>query len=227
MLFRQLFDRKSCTYSYLLADEQTREAVLIDPVLECNERDLKLVEELDLNVRYVLETHIHADHVTGVKAIIEKTGALFALSKESRHTQAHILLNDGDVLCFGSRQLKALITRGHTKSCMSFMCDNMLFTGDLLLIRGCGRVDFQGGDARELYESVHNKIYIHPDETLIYPGHDYNGRDVSTVGEEKRFNPRLKEKNSFLDFSRIMNELKLTPPSLMNESISKNLNCLS
>ena len=192
MLFRQLFDRVSCTYTYLLADGESREAVLIDSVIEHNKRDLQLIEELSLSLKYILETHVHADHMTGARKLKEVTGAQVALGKASQHLQADLLLDDGDVLTFGSREIVTLATPGHTQTCVTYACDNLLFTGDTLFIRGCGRTDFQGGSAEELYHSVHQKIYSYPDETLIYPGHDYNGRTVSSVGEEKRYNPRLK-----------------------------------
>lgn len=226
MLFRQLFDRKSCTYTYILADETTREAILIDTVKECNDRDLKLIEELGLKVAYLLETHIHADHVTGVKKIKKVTGAKFALGKGAQHPQADILFDDKGECFFGNYKITALATPGHTKSCTTYACEKMLFTGDALFIRGCGRTDFQGGDAAELYESVHQKIFSQPDDMLVYPGHDYQGRTVSTVGEEKHFNPRLKRGNSLKDFCDIMNNLNLPYPKLMDKSVPENLNCL-
>ncbi|MCY4644113.1 MAG: MBL fold metallo-hydrolase, partial [Bacteriovoracales bacterium] len=196
MLFRQLFDRESCTYTYLLADGKTLEAVLIDSVFEHADRDLSLIEELGLKVKYVLETHVHADHITGAKKIKDVTGALFALNKISGHKQADILLGDGDILKFGGYDLQVLFTPGHTETCTTYACEERLFTGDALFIRGCGRTDFQGGSPETLYRSVHERIYSRPDHKKIYPGHDYKGRTVSTVGEEKRFNPRLKLTNS-------------------------------
>ena len=226
MLFRQLFDRESCTYTYLLADKRTREGVLIDPVIELNERDTRLINELNINLKYILETHIHADHITGVKKIREMTGASFALSKDSSHSQADILLNNGDLLSFGDHKIEALSTPGHTQTCMTYACENMLFTGDTLFIRGCGRTDFQNGNSEGLYNSVHRQIYSRPDDTLIYPGHDYNGQTLSTVGEEKLFNPRLKLTNSAKDFFNIMNNLNLPYPRLMDKAVPQNLSCL-
>ena len=227
MLFRQLFDRESCTYTYLLADENTREGVLIDSVQELGERDCSLLEELDIKLKYILETHIHADHITGVKKIKEKTAAQFALSRESAHHQADLLLGDGDTLNFGGHQLQAIAVPGHTKTCMAYLCNNMVFTGDALFIRGCGRTDFQGGSPEQLYNSIHTQIYSMPDKTLIYPGHDYNGRTVSSVGEEKNFNPRLKLTRSAQDFHNIMNDLNLPYPKLMDKAVKRNLNCLN
>ncbi len=226
MLFRQLFDRESCTYTYFLADEKTSEAVLIDPVFEQGDRDLSLIEELGFKVKYILETHVHADHVTGVKKIKNITKAKFALNKASAHQQADILLSDGDILKFGEHDIEVISTPGHTKACTTYACEDKLFTGDTLFIRGCGRTDFQGGSPETLYNSVHERIYSYPDNTLIYPGHDYNGRTVSTVGEEKHFNPRLKLTNSLQDFSDIMNNLNLPYPRLMDKAVPKNLNCL-
>ena len=226
MLFHQLFDRESCTYTYLLADEKTLEAVIIDPVIELNDRDLSLIKELNLKVKYILETHVHADHITGVKKIKNITGAQFTLSKTSNHKQADILLNDEDVLQFGKHKIQTLFTPGHTESCVTYACENKLFTGDALFIRGCGRTDFQGGSSENLFNSVHKRIYSYPDSTWIYPGHDYKGRTVSTVGEEKRFNPRLKITNSLQDFSNIMNSLNLPYPRLIDKAVPKNLNCL-
>ena len=227
MLLRQLFDRTSCTYTYLLADNEHGEAVLIDSVIEHNERDLQLIEELSLKLKYILETHVHADHITGARRLKEVTGARFALGQASRHSQADHLLSDGEMLTFGPHKIVALATPGHTETCVTYACGNNLFTGDTLFIRGCGRTDFQGGSAEALYASVHQKIYRYPNETLIYPGHDYNGRTVSSVGEEKRYNPRLKLDHSCQDFAQIMDNLDLPYPKLMDQAVPRNLNYLT
>ena len=221
-----MFDRESCTYTYLLADEKTREAVLVDTVCDLHERDLALVEQLEIKVKYLLETHIHADHVTGAGKIKPRTRARLVLGAASRHPQADILLKDGETLAFGRHTIKALATPGHTESCTSYLCRDKLFTGDALFIRGCGRTDFQGGSPQKLYHSVHKKIYALPDSTAVYPGHDYNGHTRSSVGEEKKFNPRLNLRNSPEDFCRIMDNLNLPRPRLMDEAVPQNLNCL-
>ena len=226
VIFRQLFDRQSCTYTYLLADEKSREGVFIDSVWECGHRDGSLLQELDIKLKYLLETHVHADHITGVKKLRETTGACFALGEASRHPQADRLLSHGDVLSFGSHQIRAIAVAGHTEACIAYACGNKLFTGDALLVRGCGRTDFQGGSPERLYHSVHRQIYTLADDTLIYPGHDYHGRTVSTVGEEKRFNPRLKLTISLDQFSDIMDTLGLPYPKMMDVALPKNLRCL-
>ena len=225
MLFRQLFDRTSCTYTYLIADDESHEGIIIDPVIELNGRDIQLIKDLEIQLKYILETHVHADHITGAKQIKEKTGAIFALNETSAHPQADLLLRHNEVLKLGAHSIKAISTPGHTQSCMSYLCEDKLFTGDTLFIRGCGRTDFQGGSSSELYNNIHKHIYSLPDNTLIYPGHDYNGRTTSTVGEEKRFNPRLKLTNSLKDFLHIMDNLNLPYPSLMDKAVPKNLHC--
>ena len=227
MLLRQLFDGKSCTYTYLLGDRDSLESVIIDPVLDLADRDIKLAQELNLKIKYILETHIHADHITGAGKIKSVFDSQLVLGEESTHPQADILLKDGDMINFGKFQIKGIATPGHTKSCTSYFLQNMLFTGDALFIRGCGRTDFQGGSAKNLYMSVRKKIFSYPDNTLIYPGHDYNGRTVSTVGEEKKYNLRLKMDHSLEDFCNIMNNLNLPYPELMDEAVPKNLNCLN
>ena len=227
MLIRQLFDPETSTYTYLLADAATREAVLIDPVLEQVERDLQTLRELELTLVAALDTHVHADHVTGLGALREKTGCVTVLSERAGSGWADRLVKQGDRVAFGRHTLEVRETPGHTDGCVTYVTDDhgMVFTGDALLIRGCGRTDFQQGDARTLYRSVHAQVLSLPDETLVYPGHDYKGRTVSTVGEEKRWNPRLGGERSIEDFVEIMARLNLAYPKKIDVALPLNLRC--
>jgi sulfur dioxygenase len=227
MIFRQLFDADSCTYTYLLADEATREALLIDPVREQVERDLEFIAELDLKLVWVLETHVHADHVTGAGVLRERSGARTALSWQGGAACADRQLRHGDRVAFGARQLEVRATPGHTDSCVSYVLDDrsLAFTGDSLLIRGCGRTDFQQGDPGRLWRSVHEQIFALPDDCLLYPAHDYRGRSVTTVAEEKRHNPRLGQGRTEQEFVAIMNALGLAPPKRIAEAVPANRNC--
>lgn len=227
MLFRQLFDRETCTYTYLLADEQTREAVLIDPVLEQFARDRQLIDELGLKLSVVIETHVHADHVTGGGLLREATGARFAICARGGVDEADLQLCDGDTISFGRHELEVRCTPGHTESCSSYYLaeEGMIFTGDTLFIRGCGRTDFQGGDPTDLYRSVHERILSLPGDTRIYPGHDYKGRTVTTVAEEQQFNPRLGGGRSSEEFAEIMNNLNLDYPKRIDVAVPANLRC--
>ena len=224
MIFRQLFDPASSTYTYLLADAATRAAVIIDPVREQVDRDAQLVVELGLRLEHVLETHVHADHVTGARALKQRFGAKTVVGKNAG-AAADVLLDDWAAVRFGSRALEARFTPGHTKGCVTWVLDDksMAFTGDALLVRGCGRTDFQGGSAAQLYESVHDRIFSLPDDTLLYPGHDYKGRTVTTVLEEKEHNPRLGRGKTQAEFTAIMDGLKLAAPRLMDEAVPANL----
>ncbi len=227
MLFRQLFDSPSGTYTYLLADEVSREAVLIDCVFEQFARDAALIEELSLRLVYTLETHVHADHVTGAWLMRERFSGSIALSKHSGATGADVLVDEGDVLRFGALALEVRATPGHTKGCVSYVSADraMVFTGDALLIRGSGRTDFQQGDARLLYRSVRDKIFSLPADTLVYPGHDYAGRTSTSVGEEVRFNPRLGGERSEDDFVGYMHNLGLPHPKQIALALPANLAC--
>ena len=188
----QLFDVESSTFTYFLVDRATREAMAIDSVDRQVERDLALIKRLDLTLRYALETHAHADHVTGAARLIAATGALAAAPSGCGIAPANVQLQDGDVLLFGvAEQLRALHTPGHTAGSMSYEWRGNVFSGDALLIDGCGRTDFQGGDAGALYDSIHGRLFTLPDITRVYPGHDYRGNTVSTIGWEKRHNARL------------------------------------
>ncbi len=227
MIFRQLFDPQSSTYTYLLADSATREAVLIDPVFEHARRDAALIEELGLKLLCTLDTHVHADHVTGAWLLKRKLGSKIALSRDSGAVGGDRTLVDGDRVAFGRRSLEARATPGHTNGCMTYVLDDrsMAFTGDALLIRGCGRTDFQQGDARRLFHSVRDKVFSLPDDCLIYPCHDYHGLTASSVGEEKRYNPRLAETIGEGDFAGYMAHLGLPHPKLMEVAVPANLRC--
>lgn len=227
MLFRQLFDPESSTYTYLLADEDTREAVLIDPVLEQVDRDLGLIEELGLRLVYALDTHVHADHVTALGTLRERSGAKTVLSERAGVGCADVYVKDGDRLRFGRHELEVRETPGHTSGCVTYVTGDrsMAFTGDALLIRGSGRTDFQEGDARTLYRSVHEKIFSLPGSCAIYPGHDYKGRTASSVGEEKEHNPRLGGGRSEAEFVEIMSELALAYPKKIDVALPANLHC--
>ena len=225
MIFRQLFDPQSSTYTYLLADPASREAVMIDPVFEHARRDAALIEELGLRLAWTLETHVHADHVTGASLLRAALGSRIAIAKASGAQGADRYLDDGDRVAFGSRFLEARATPGHTAGCMCFVLDgeSMAFTGDTLLIRGCGRTDFQQGDARQLFRSVREKLFTLPDDCTLYPGHDYKGLTASSVGEEKRHNPRLAESIGEGDFVGYMTHLGLPHPKLMAVAVPANL----
>jgi sulfur dioxygenase len=227
MLFRQLFDAQSSTYSYLLADEEAGEAVLIDPVYEEAPRDAALVRELGLRLLYTLETHVHADHISGGWNLKRRLGSRIALSAKSGAEGADLYLEDGQRVSFGRRSLEVRATPGHTSGCLTYVLDDetMAFTGDCLLIRGCGRTDFQQGDPRAMYRSVHARIFTLPPTCLLYPAHDYRGLTVSSVGEERRFNPRLGGELSESDFAGYMKNLGLAHPKQMDIAVPANLKC--
>ncbi|XP_053825395.1 LOW QUALITY PROTEIN: persulfide dioxygenase ETHE1, mitochondrial [Vidua macroura] len=224
LLLRQLFEASSCTYTYLLADASTGDAVIIDPVLETVPRDLRLLRELGLTLRYAANTHCHADHVTGSGALRRALGCRSAIGRESG-ARADLRLRDGDLLRFGAFALRVVPTPGHTPGCVTFVLDDasMAFTGDALLVRGCGRTDFQQGCARTLHRSVHERIFSLPESCRVYPGHDYQGHTMSTVGEERRHNPRLTLGAD--EFVALMEGLQLPRPRLMDVAIPANLRC--
>ncbi len=224
-IFQQLFEHTSSTYTYIIADQSTREAAIIDPVLETHERDLKLIQELKLILKFSLETHLHADHITGSGEMRKALNCQTAISSEANVECVDLLLKDGQELSLGKKKIKVLGTPGHTNTCLSFLFEGMIFTGDALLIRGCGRTDFQQGSSEKLFKSVHEKLFTLPDETLVYPAHDYKGYTSSSVGDEKRLNPRLGGSQSLESFSKIMSELKLDNPKKIHEAIPANLAC--
>jgi sulfur dioxygenase len=222
MIFRQLFDSTSGTYTYLLASRRGGEALIIDPVLERVERYLQLVRELDLRLVKAVDTHLHADHVTGLGALRDRTHCITVMGE---HTQADVVsmrVADGDYVGIEGVRLDVLYTPGHTDDSYSFLLADRVFTGDTLLIRGTGRTDFQNGDPRAQYDSIFNKLMKLPDETLVYPAHDYKGESVSTIGEEKNFNPRLRVK-SIDEYVDLMNNLKLPNPKMMDVAVPANM----
>lgn len=227
MLFRQLYDAESSTYTYLLADRRTREAVIIDPVVEQVDRDTALISELGLTLRYALDTHVHADHVTGAGLLRERLGCQTVLSERAGVGCADILVKHGDTIAFGEEGLEVRETPGHTSSCISYVTADktMAFTGDALLIRGCGRTDFQQGNARQLYQSVHRELFSLPPTTLVYPAHDYKGRTATSIEEELRFNPRLGGGKSEEEFVAIMDNLQLAYPKKIDIALPRNLQC--
>lgn len=225
MELQQLFDPQSSTYSYLIWDRETREAALVDPVLEQVERDIKLVRELGLKLSYTLETHVHADHITGSGMLRKRLNSIVMVHESSQAKCADILLRNGDLLPLGKSKIRVLSTPGHTTNDVSFLIPGAVLTGDTLLIRGCGRTDFQSGDAGTLFDSITQQLFTLPDSTIVYPGHDYQGRTSSTIAEEKQYNPRLGNGLSRDSFISIMNKLKLDPPSRIREALPSNLRC--
>jgi glyoxylase-like metal-dependent hydrolase (beta-lactamase superfamily II) len=225
LLFRQLFDYKTWTYTYLLADKVSGEGVLIDTVHEQYKRDFKLLKELGVKLKYTIDTHVHADHVTGAAKLRKTTGSRTVIGAGGQVECADVQIKDGETLKLGSFTIKAISTPGHTESCTSYHICNKIFTGDTLLIRGCGRTDFQQGSAKNLFKSIHEKLFILPDETIVYPAHDYEGMTSSTIGEEKSFNPRLTKSKSESDFINIMHNLKLANPIRIHEAVPLNLRC--
>ncbi len=222
---RQLFDQETWTHTYLLYDSENGEGVLIDPVKEKVDRDLNLLKELNVTLKYVLETHVHADHITGAGDLREKTGAKIYYGEKAAVPCADGLLKDGEELAFGNYSIKALSTPGHTDGCTSYVLGNMVFTGDALFIRGTGRTDFQQGSSEALYKSINSKLFTLPEDTLVYPGHDYKGMWVSTIGEEKKHNPRVGGGKTLKEFVEIMDNLNLANPKKLDISVPANLKC--
>ena len=227
MVFRQLFDPTSSTYTYLLGDRDSGEALLIDPVYEQVPRDLALLQELGLRLVATLDTHVHADHVTAAWRLRQRCGSSIALSEAAGAVAVDRPLRHGDRVGFGARHLTVRATPGHTSGCLTYVLDDhsMAFTGDSLLIRGCGRTDFQGGSPQQLFASVREQILTLPDDCLLYPAHDYRGITVSSVAEERRYNPRLGGEVDIGDFSGHMNNLHLPHPRLMAVAVPANLRC--
>lgn len=222
MIFRQLFDSVSGTYSYLLASRRGGEALIIDPVLEKVERYLQLVNELDLRLVKAVDTHLHADHITGLGALRDKTHCVTVMGEQTKADVVSMRLADGDKLAIEGLALDVIYTPGHTDDSYSFILPDRVFTGDTLLIRGTGRTDFQNGDPRQQYESIFGRLLKLPDETMIFPAHDYKGETVSTIGEEKAFNPRLQVK-SVDEYVNIMNNLNLSNPKMMDVAVPANM----
>jgi len=221
MTFRQLFDPESSTLTYLLADEQGN-AVIIDRVIEHVDEYLSLLESLKLKLRIVLDTHVHADHITGSQALKQRTGATTVIAKNCGAPGYDRQLADDDTLVFGDETLRVIATPGHTPGSLCYLWRDRLFSGDTLMINACGRTDFQQGSAAELYRSITQKLFVLPDETLVYPGHDYKGRRVSSIGEEKVLNTRIAGKSEE-EFIRIMDNLNLSTPKRIHEAVPANL----
>jgi glyoxylase-like metal-dependent hydrolase (beta-lactamase superfamily II) len=226
LIFRQLFDKETSTYTYIVADPNSMDGIIIDPVLENEARDLQLLKELGITLKYIFETHVHADHVTGAAKLRSATGAKVAFNEDSGVSGSDLLLADSQMIELSGIQLKAIKTPGHTSGCMCFLVnDEMLFSGDTLLFRGTGRTDFQQGSNEKMFESIREKLFVLADNTRVYPGHDYKGFTQSTIGEEKAFNPRVGLKVSFEEFSHIMDNLNLAKPKRIDVAVPANLSC--
>ena len=222
MIFRQLFDQVSGTYSYLLASRPGGEALILDPVLEKVDRYLQLVRELDLKLVKAVDTHLHADHITGLGALRDKTHCITVMGEQTKADVVSMRLGDGDKLTIEGLVLDVIYTPGHTDDSYSFIMPDRVFTGDTLLIRGTGRTDFQNGDPRQQYESIFGRLLKLPEATLVFPAHDYKGDTVSTIGEEKAYNPRLQVK-SVEEYVELMNNLKLANPKMMDVAVPANM----
>ena len=222
MIFKQEFDTKSSTYTYIIASAKGREAVIIDPVIENVESYIKILNELDLKLVKVIDTHIHADHVTGASKLQKVTNCTTLMGEHTPADTVDIKVKDGEIIDIDKLKIKSLYTPGHTSDSYSFLLDNYLFTGDTLLINGTGRTDFQNGSSKDAYNSLFNNLLKLPEETLVYPGHDYNGKFSSTIGNEKKFNPRLQVK-SVDEYVEIMSNLNLSKPEMMDSNVSKNI----
>ena len=225
MIFLPLFEPETSTLTYLLGDSQTREAVLIDPVLDCLERDVAQLARLGLTLRYTLETHVHADHVSAGAALRERLGSQTVVSAVGGADCADVQAHHGDLFRVGGLRIEVRHTPGHTRGCMALVVGDRVFTGDTLLIEGCGRTDFQEGDAATLYDSIHSQLFTLPDETLVFPGHDYKGRRASTIGWEKEHTPRLGVGRSRQSFVALMDSLGLAPPKRLTLAVPANLRC--
>lgn len=221
----QLIDKDTSTYTYILSDPDTGEAIIIDPVLGEAERDLQLIKEQSLKLTTILETHMHADHVTGASVLRKNTGAKIGVCEKTNASGNDLVLKDGDKLNLGKMTITCISTPGHTNGCMSYFCEGNLFTGDTLMINGCGRTDFQEGSSEKLFHSVREKLFKYPDHTIVYPAHDYKGLTSTTIGEQKNSNPRIGLNISKDEFISIMANLKLSPPKNIEENVPRNLKC--
>ena len=222
MIFKQLFDNKSSTYTYLIASAKGREAIIIDPVLENVDEYISHLKELDLKLVKVIDTHIHADHVTGASKLKINTNCTTIMGENSPAETVDIKLEDDGIVKIDQLSIRAMFTPGHTSDSYSFIMDNYLFSGDTLLINVTGRTDFQNWSSKDAYHSLFNKLLKLPEETILYPGHDYNGKKSSTIGKEKKFNPRLQVENVD-QYIEIMSNLKLSKPIMIDQNISRNL----
>lgn len=225
MIFRQLFEPLSSTYTYLLGCEHSGQALLIDPVVNSIDRDLAELERLGLRLAMTVETHVHADHITGALHLKQRTGSRVAVPAADRLACADLHLEEGTPLSLGSLTLKPLHTPGHTDGHMAYALADRVFTGDALLIDGCGRTDFQNGSAADLFRSVHDKLFALPEDTLVYPGHDYQQRRVSSIAQERQRNPRLGQGKTLAEFEAIMAGLKLPHPKFIDHAVPGNRLC--
>lgn len=224
IVFRQLFDPESCTLTYLLADPLTGDAVFIDTVRERVGACVSLLQEMNLQLVWILETHAHADHITGAAGLRDLTGAATVTGEFAGAECADRLVREGDTIVFGNEVLRVIPTPGHTPGCVTYHWRDRLFTGDTLMVGGCGRTDFQGGDAARLYDSITMRLFSLPDETLVYPGHDYKGQRVSCIGQERETNPRLAGLSKS-EFVALMDNLHLPPPARIDEALPANQRC--
>ena len=222
MIFRQVFDNKSSTYTYLIASAKGREAVIIDPVIENVESYIKLLQELDLKLVKVIDTHIHADHITGATKLKQVTNCSTLMGEHTPADTVEIKVKDDEIIKIDQIEIKAMYTPGHTSDSYSFLMDKLLFSGDTLLINGTGRTDFQNGNSKDAYNSLFNRLLKLPEDTILYPGHDYNGKESSTIGNEKKFNPRLQVKNVD-EYVDLMSNLNLAKPQLIDINVSRNI----
>jgi len=222
MIFKQVFDTKTSTYTYLIASAKGREAVIIDPVLENVENYINILKELDLKLVKVIDTHIHADHITGASKLKQVTNCTTIMGEHTPADTVEIKVKDDEIIDIDNLKIKSIYTPGHTSDSYSFLLDNYLFSGDTLLINGTGRTDFQNGSSKDAYNSLFNNILKLPEETLVYPGHDYNGKFSSTIGKEKKYNPRLqvKSEDEYID---LMSKLNLAKPKLIDINVSRNI----
>lgn len=224
MIFRQIFDRESCTYTYLIASDIGREAILIDPVIENVDNYIKLIDELELKLVVALDTHVHADHITASGKLRDSTKCSIIMGEHSKAECLSSKVKEDELLDIDGLKFRALYTPGHTDCSYSFYMNDRVFTGDTLMIRGTGRTDFQGGSSTQQYDSIFNKLFKLPKKTLIYPAHDYNGMTVSTIHEEQRYNPRL-QINSAKEYALIMDNLNLALPKMIKIAVPANLKC--
>jgi len=222
MIFKQVFDTKTSTYTYLIASAKGREAVIIDPVLENVENYIGLLKDLDLKLVKVIDTHIHADHVTGASKLKQSTNCTTIMGEHTPADMVEIKVKDNELINVDDLKIRSIYTPGHTSESYSFLLNNYLFSGDALLINGTGRTDFQNGSSKDSYHSIFDKLLKLPEDTLLYPGHDYNGKKVSTIGNEKKFNPRLQVK-SVDEYIEIMSNLNLSKPEMMDSNVSRNI----
>ncbi len=222
MIFKQVFDTKSSTYTYIIASGKGREAVIIDPVIENVESYIKLLNELDLKLVKVIDTHIHADHVTGASKLKLATNCSTIMGEHTPADAVEIKVKDDEIIKIDQIEIRAMYTPGHTSDSYSFLMNNCLFSGDTLLINGTGRTDFQNGSSKDAYNSLFNKLLKLPDDTMLYPGHDYNGKLSSTIGKEKQHNPRLQVRNVD-EYVELMSNLNLAKPKLIDINVSRNI----